>query len=254
MKSTTSMERQMSNTAVIHEEAGAVRSRLAELGIPSEALLREAVAQGELIRSGFAKNVPAMAVGCAGWGVTVGGLRTGLKPHGWIASSEGRLETTFNPMTMVAVAVTAGDEATGRRGFGDPKTRYQKGVATIDAIDRNNKQLSLLSRLDPSHPDYEAGFKPDIAPVIEAKLDDADDVEEPSGVMLWVLLTFKTADEIRCELSLPYGVGVDGVVHSWAERILLGPISLDGPSKVEVVPVEPTPELDVRVTRRSEKG
>lgn len=239
------------NKANLIEEPGAVISRLAELGIPNAELLREAIAEGEVSKAAFHKNVPAMAIGCAGWGVTVGATRNRLAPHGWIASSEGRLETTFNPLTMVAIAVTTGDEATGQTGQ-TPRTKHQKGIATERAIDKNNKQLSLLSRLDPNHPDFVQAGKPDIGRADDTDVDDAV-VEVAENVMLWELLKFRDKNEIRCELSLPSGYGVDGVVHSWAERIILKPIDLDGARKA-VKPAEPTPAIDLQVKRRNRAG
>lgn len=232
----------MSRTVVVHEEPGAVQSRLAELGIPDEQLLRDAVAEGEVLRSSFHSNVPAMAIGCARWGTIVGGVRTRLVPHGWIASSRGRLEETLNPDTRVSIVVSTGDEVTGLNGVEDPRTKYPKGAATKDAIEKNNVQLSLWSM---------PGLKPDISPAVGGSATDVG-AADSDGVMTWVLLVVRVDDEIRCELSLPYGIGIDNVVQSWAERIILKPIPLDGSSKVEVVPVEPTPEIDVQVTRRKQ--
>ncbi|HZL16479.1 MAG TPA: hypothetical protein VFG23_01910 [Polyangia bacterium] len=238
----------MSKAIVVHEESSAVKSRLAELGVPDEQMLRDAVAEGEVTRASFHKNVPGMAVGCAKWGTIVGGVRTRLVPHGWISSGRGHLEETLNPETKVSIVVSTGDDVTGVNGDADPKTKYPKGMATKEAIKQNNAQLDLWSRLYPGDPAYMPGFKPDISPAVTAN--DAGTAADSDGIMTWVLLVVRTDDEIRCELSLPYGIGIDNVVESWAERIILKPIPLDGSSKVEVVPVEPTPEIDVLVTRR----
>jgi hypothetical protein len=236
--------------AILIQEPGAVRSRLLELGIPDQELLRDAIAEGEVARSSYHKNVPGMAVGCIGWGVVVGAVRNKLAPHGWIPSSEGRLETTLNLTTMIAIAVTTGDEATGRADQ-TPCTKHQKGVATEKAIAANNRQLSLLSVLSPDHPSYAPNpVKLQVVPATPSSDEnEADDV--PEGVLLYELLKVLDGDEIRCELSLPLGYSVDGYVRAWAERIILEPIQLDGHGKA-VTLVEPTPEIDVHVTRRSQ--
>jgi hypothetical protein len=239
--------------AILLEEPDAVRSRLLELGIPDPEILREVVAESEAARLSFHKNVPGMAVGCAAWGVAVGELRNRLSMHGWTSSSEGRLETTLNATTRVAIAVTSGDEATGGAQQ-TPKTKHKKGVATEAAIEENVQQLSLLSILPPNHPSYEAGPRPklvvapDIAPSTTSVEGDV-----PDGVILWVLLKARVGDEIRCELSLPAAYGIDGYVNVWAERIILKPIELDGARKA-VTPVEPTPSIEVSVKRRPRVG
>lgn len=238
--------------AVLVQEPAAVISRVQELGIPDPEILRVALEAGELERSSHHRNVPAMSVGCIGWGVSVGELRNRLAPYGWIANSEGRLETTLNLKMRVAVAITSGDEATGRADQ-TPKTKHKKGVATEAAIEENAQQLSLFSTISPSDPAYEPTpqLRPVAGPADVSPPIQAEDV--PEGVMLWVLLKARDRDQIRCELSLPLAYGIDGYVNMWAERIILPPIDLDGAKKA-FTPLEPTPSIEVSVTRRGRLG
>ncbi len=67
--------------------------------------------------------------------------------------------------------------------------------------------------------------------------------------MTWVLLIHRAADEVRCELSLPFSMALDGHIDGWCERILLGSIPIDG----DLVEVEPPtqPDINVEVKRRA---
>lgn len=69
------------------------------------------------------------------------------------------------------------------------------------------------------------------------------------SAMTWILLVYRTATEVRCELSLPTSISDDGQIDGWNERILIGsiPFGDDGP---EVVP-PPQPDITIPVLRRA---
>ncbi len=55
-------------------------------------------------------------------------------------------------------------------------------------------------------------------------------VEEVKKWNTWLLLSYRdfTARVVECELSRPIGIGIDGRVDGWHERIILGNIPFDG--------------------------
>jgi hypothetical protein len=106
-----------------------------------------------------------------------------------------------------------------------PSTRYEKGIATIEAVSRNFLQLTLPIDLGDDEP-------------VDADTD---------GLTTWVLLYSVTDTEIRAELSLPDSM-VEGYIDTWIERLILPPIPLDA------APPLATPRASdplVVVTRRS---
>jgi hypothetical protein len=107
-----------------------------------------------------------------------------------------------------------------------PSTRYEKGVATVEAVSRNFLQLSLPIDLGDDEP-------------VDADID---------GIGTWILLYNVTETEIRAELSLPDSM-VDGYIDTWLERIILPPIPLQ-PAPAAMV-AGPAVEPDVVVTRRT---
>jgi hypothetical protein len=106
-----------------------------------------------------------------------------------------------------------------------PSTRYEKGIATVEAVNRNFLQLTLPIEIE----DFVA----------------ADDDGETTT---WVLLYNVTEAEIRAELSLPDSM-VDGFIDTWLERIILPPVPLHPPVGVPA----PRPAADplVAVSRRT---
>ena len=75
--------------------------------------------------------------------------------------------------------------------------------------------------------------------------------EEDAGLnrATWVLLFFIDVTELRCELSMPRGIGPDEKLDGWVERIILPPVPLEPePILAESVPAAP---IDVPVTRRA---
>lgn len=194
--------------AIVHEGALA-QTRLADLGLTYE-IIRDAILAGELARSSCTANDPPTIPGTLAWGRTTRRFREDTVLLGWRASEADHLSTCVDPTGTIAVAVTMGDQGTGNPQA-DPRTKHPKGPATAAAIERNNQQLGLFDAHEPGPTE-----KP-----------------EPSRAVTWLLLIARGEMEIRCELSLPGQIGVDGRIEFWTERIMLN-----------AVPIEPTPNFE----------
>lgn len=199
--------------------------RLAQLGLEEERLL-DAVRQGYVAFISCTQNHPPLIRGIWAWGETVRALRDYVLPLGWTRSDENNYSVVVEPSGRIAIAVATGDDGTGRTEC-TPSTKASKGPSTADAV-ITNRQMSLFT---------EPESDPSPASVSEQ-------VDER---VTWILLVCRSQDEVRCELSLPLSMGVDGKIDGWSERILLGPLPLGG-DLVEVVP--PTvPDITVNVQR-----
>ncbi|HET8660589.1 MAG TPA: hypothetical protein VFM55_16490 [Micromonosporaceae bacterium] len=200
-----------------------VADRLAELGLKAEILefaLRGADAEART----YTQLDPPNMQGMARYARTVRLLREQLVPLGWSYDNPRNLARTVSPDRRVAIIATLGDAATGVPHV-RPSTRYEKGVATVEAVSRNFLQLALPLDLGEDEP-------------VDA---DAD------GLVTWVLLYNVTEAEIRAELSLPDSM-VDGYIDTWLERIILAPVPLQpAPAVVAGSAAEP----DVVVARRT---
>jgi len=201
-----------------------VTDRLAELGLKAEILefaLRGADAEART----YTQLDPPNMQGMARYSRTVRLLRELLLPLGWSYDNPRNLARTVSPDRQVAVIATLGDAATGVPHV-RPSTRYEKGIATVEAVSRNFVQLSLP---------MDVGDDPPVDPDMD-------------GIATWILLYNVTESEIRAELSLPASM-VDGYIDTWLERIILPPIPLHAtPSVTAAVPVV---EPDVIITRRT---
>ncbi len=201
-----------------------VTDRLAELGLKAEILefaLRGADAEART----YTQLDPPNMQGMARYSRTVRLLRELLLPLGWSYDNPRNLARTVSPDRQVAVIATLGDAATGVPHV-RPSTRYEKGIATVEAVSRNFVQLSLP---------MDVGDDPPVDPDMD-------------GIATWILLYNVTESEIRAELSLPDSM-VDGYIDTWLERIILPPIPLHGaPGITAAVPVV---EPDVIITRRT---
>lgn len=204
-------------------EGDQIGDRLAELGLKAEILdfaLRGADAEA---RAYTALDPPNMA-GMARFARTVRLLREQLIPLGWTFDNPRNLARTVSPDARVAIITTLGDAATGVPHV-PPSTRYEKGIATVEAVNRNFLQLALPI-------DFEDFIEGD------------DDGETTT----WVLLYNVTGTEIRAELSLPDSM-VDGFIDTWLERIILPPVPLQ-PS-VALPAQRPATDPLVAVSRRT---
>jgi hypothetical protein len=199
-----------------------VSDRLAELGLKAEFFefaLRGADAEA---RTYTLFDPPNMA-GMARYARMVRLLREQLVPLGWSYDNPRNLARTVSPDRRVAIVTALGDAATGVPHV-PPSTRYEKGLATVEAVNRNFLQLTLPMDLGDDQP-------------VEEQVD---------GVVTWVLLYAVTETEIRAELSLPDSM-VEGYIDTWLERIILP--SVDIPAAVTAATRAADPE--VIVTRRA---
>jgi hypothetical protein len=206
-----------------------VPSRLAELGLSQE-ILREAVERGLAAWASCTLNHPAPFPGIAAWAETVNALRERLIPEGWVRTNNENLPLTTDKAGRVCISASTGDENTGRADA-SPCTRSSKGPRTRSAVTDNARQYRLFEdiRLRP------------------------EELDEINGKMTWILLFYRdtTTEEVRSELSRPIKMNIDGQVAGWAERIILGSSPFGG-DRVEVpTDVPQTPNVIVKVTRRS---
>jgi hypothetical protein len=204
---------------LVADQAG---DRLAELGLKPE-ILEHAVRGADAEARTYTELDPPNMQGMARYSRTVRLLREQLLPLGWTYDNPRNLARTVSPDRRVALIATLGDAATGDPRI-VPSTRYEKGVATAEAITRNFVQLSL--------------------PI---ELDDEGPVEDEVGTATWVLLYHVTETEIRAEVSLPDSM-VDGYIDTWLERVILAPVPLP---PAPAVPVAQVPEAAVAVVRRT---
>jgi hypothetical protein len=208
----------------IHDGEAAA-DRLAELGLKAEIIefaLRGADAEARTYTLLDPPNMPGMAR----YSRTVRLLREQLVPLGWTFDNPRNLARTVSPDRRVAIIATLGDAATGVPHV-MPSTRYEKGLATIEAVSRNFLQLTLPIDLGDDQP-----VEPD-----------------DEGTTTWILLYTVTDTEIRAELSLPDSM-VEGYIDTWMERLILAPIPLE-PAPTVTVPHQAASEPDIHVARRT---
>jgi hypothetical protein len=198
--------------------------RLSELGLKAE-ILEFALRGADAEARNYTPLDPPNMQGMARYSRTVRLLREQLLPLGWTYDNPRNLARTVSPDHKVAIIATLGDGATGVPHV-MPSTRYEKGIATVEAVSRNFLQLTLPIDLGDEEP--------------------FDSVDE--GTTTWVLLYNVAESEIRSELSLPDSM-VDGYIDTWTERLILPPIPLEPASSLAGLehPVEP----DVVVARRT---
>lgn len=200
-----------------------VRARLQELGV-TEGILVEAIRAGEAAAASCTANHPPIFGGLLRYAETVRALRERLVPEGWTRDDTKNFSTAVSPDGRIAIAVARGDEATGDVDA-TPSTKYPKGAATIEAVERN-----LLLPFDET-----------------AIAANASSGIEPTR-STWFLLHSRENGTLKCELSRPTAVDRSGHVEEWDERLILAPIQLD-PVRIAVPSEEPV-ESVVTVRRR----
>ncbi len=185
-----------------------VEGRLRQLGL-TEQLLLDAIKRGFFAWLNCTKNHPPAFPGVLAWGEANCGLREELLPLGWERHNDRNLPLTIHRETGIALTVSSGDECTGIEGM-IPRTRNPKGVTIKDATSSNRAQLGLFEEMD--------------APP------EQDELKALEEWATWLLLTYRDTSSrtVRCELSRPIAIGLDGRVEGWAERIILGSIPFDG--------------------------
>jgi hypothetical protein len=205
-------------------EGDEVADRLAELGLKAE-ILEYALRGADAEARTYTQLDPPNMQGMARYSRTVRLLREQLLPLGWWYDNPRNLARTVSPDRQVAVIATLGDAATGVPQV-RPSTRYEKGIATVEAVSRNFVQLTLPMDVGDDQP-----VDPDM-----------------DGIATWILLYNVTESEIRAELSLPDSM-VDGYIDTWLERIILAPIPVH--ALPGITAAGPVVEPDVTVTRRT---
>jgi len=213
----------MPTAPLVRFEPDDVHGRLAALGLSEDALLH-AARRWHLAWSGFTPNHPPFGVGIAAWMEAVAALREAVMPDGWTRSDDRNYALVISPDGATAINVATGDMGTGRADA-NPSNKAPKGVSTADAISVNQVQLELPLPV------------PELPPL------------GGEGPLTWFLLLHRTADEIRCELSLPLEMSPDGRITRWQERIILSAIPLDGEA-IEIVGPQ-GPDLDIAVKRKA---
>lgn len=144
-------------------------------------------------------------------------LRDQLVPEGFEVVNDDNLPLTVNVESGIAIAVSSGDENTGRHDA-NPATKTGKGPRTIRAVSHNlERQMSLFDILE----EVETFAVP----------------PDTEGRETWVLLVHRdvTALTVRMELSRPIGLDTDNKVNDWAERIILADLPFDGDSGLSLV-------------------
>ncbi|MEJ0003786.1 MAG: hypothetical protein WDN30_09790 [Pararobbsia sp.] len=208
-----------------------VEGRLAQLGL-EEDRIAQIVKRGYVAFASCTPNDPPLYPGFSAWATMVRALREYLLPEGWERCDENNYSLVINPAGNVAIAVATGDDATGRADT-QPTTKSSKGPSTVEAVISNQVQLDF-------------GF-----PLIEVP-ETMRPASSEEQRMTWILLVHRARGEVRCELSLPTSMGVDGRVDGWRERIILGAIPTD-PDLMEITPPTPPdqPDIHVDVKRRA---
>lgn len=209
---------------------GDAADHLANLGLESEPL-REVVRRSFHAFISCTSNHPPLARGIWAWAEAVRGLREYTLPKGLRRSDQNNYSVVIDDDRRIVIAVATGDEATGVAGL-TPTTRAVKGISVILAVVANQAQLSLFSTDElPTTP----------------QTPDNDDVRE--DMTTWILLIHRAKNEVRCELSLPSSMGMDGRINAWHKRIILDAVPVDGEPMDIVVP--DVPDIDVDVQRRA---
>jgi hypothetical protein len=189
--------------------------------------LHELVEAGERARLTCTANHPRTTPGFLGWAEMVKLLRDRLIPLKWMKRDDGGLPTVVHPKGTISIAVTTGDEGTGIEES-ELRSKYTKGAATAAVIELNHTQL---------------GFDENLLGIRTLK--------KPVGSLLtWYLVIRRLPHEIRFELSLPSGLGENGQVVEWKERILFSPITFDDDAVKVDQSVEEADDIVVEVTRK----
>ncbi len=218
-------EKSMKNSVVVRFEAGAVEEALSKLGVPMN-VLQEAVQAGYLSRITRTTNDARNAAGFYQWNETVRSLRDNMVVYNWQCSDEGNLPIIIHPEKKIAIAVSSGDQNTGKIDA-MPCSKSSKGPRTAAAVKCNAEQLML------------PGFEP-------LQLQGVVDME--SKYPTWLLLFYTDMDKLRAELSFPVSMDCDGHISGWHERIILPEFPID-PNYLVVEP-DFGPDIDIKIARK----
>ena len=211
--------------AAIWHEVEDVDLALDRLGL-TRPLLMHAVQVGHLARISRTANDAPIAAGFYQWNETLRALRENLVHLGWQRSDDQGYATVVSPDGALSIAVSSGNEDTGRREA-TPKTRRNKGPRTAEAVTGNAVQLELFPDLI-------------LAPVPEAS---------PSGRLTRILLFNAQDGMLHAELSLPVTMDERGHVELWRERIILPAQPLD--PTLDIPEPDFGPDLDIDIQQRA---
>lgn len=209
---------------IIHAQPFEARSRLMEIGVPIEPIMR-AVRAGFDGRGLCTPNDPPFIHGTEAWRYVVRTLREGLLPLGWRKSDSGNYSLVSSDKRQINIVVASADQFVKSK-VGQPRTKSLKGLYTEAAIAKNLYMDDLFPETIPENVRATAAA-----------------LEFPT----WILLTYITDEECRAELSFPEHIE-DQTIVSWAERIF---IPDDDLPSVDARDDEEDSEFDVPVRRRA---
>ena len=196
--------------------------RLAAFGM-SVAIIRRSIETGDTAR-GRVKNplYPAIFAGVTMWAETLTAWRKEMLKRnvGYAIGNSRGYETVYCSQRGVAFTVVAGDGNTGILGKRDPRPVRDKGIVTVERVDRN-REVSA-----------KAGTPGVQGVLIELPAEKNLTADEACDI--WFLLVHPTKTEIRIELSRPI-LMEGGLVVGYSERILLPPVPISG----AVAPIAP---------------
>jgi hypothetical protein len=209
--------------------ADAVPERLRQIGLPEEDLLRASVEAGLTAFLNCPRLAPITGPGQLMHIEIVGALRARLEMLHWNAECQHNQEPTISPDSRIRLIVMSGDEATGLEGE-TPLSRHPRGRLSASNVVRNQLVFDLYPGTQ----------------VLPGDL--------PDQQLTWALVHYVDlgAREVRLEVSAPKELGDDRRVGGWIERIIIGPVSFDGPDPVRL-PIDPAPAqpVDVPIRRLS---
>lgn len=207
--------------------------QLAALGLTVEPF-HHAARAGLSARASRTLFAPRNAPGTDLYSHTTEGLRLALAPLGWRPEFVSGQERTVSPGGETAIVVATGEGAVGVSAAVAPSTAHPKGRLMWDAVATNQVWIQ------------EGWAFPELEPA-PARRGGADGAQ-----LVWVLLLKAENAQLNLELSLPDKMGDDGRPQSWARRIPLPPIELDGSFDL-TTPDDDDPDdpwIDVPVKRR----
>lgn len=216
-------KRMSTGSSSVHVKPIEVGSNLADLGVTMTEL-RDAIEHGEAERAACTPNDVGFMAGLRQWSGTLRRLRELQAPRGWRCDRSGHIESVLRKDGLIAIAVAMGDEFTGDAEH-TPRTKHPRGDAVVRRIS-GNRQLLLFPDAEPA--------KRDISPCV-----------------VWILLIHTTDEATYSELSLPLSVDEEGHVNSWAERIILDPISHD-PEPIVDEDDDGDDDIQVNIQRRAQ--
>lgn len=203
-----------------------VQGRLQGFGL-AESVLRDAVEAGERVWRRCTENHPRTTPGYLRWSEMVKVLRDCLMPLGWAKREDGGVPTIVHPKGLIAIAVITGDQGTGNESS-ELRSKNPKGSTAAALVEQNAVQLE---------------FDQSVFGLNTA-------ITKPGTPMTWYLVVRRIGSELRFELSLPQGIGNDGHIDNWQERLLFTPINLEPTPELVVPHVENGDDIIVEVTRK----